>query len=80
MDALLIVFAVVAFGIAVATLVVSQRQREKPGVAAARLSALRYALVAVGLLASLYWIGFVIVAVALWVVLLPVGYVLARRG
>jgi hypothetical protein len=76
-----IFFAVVAFGFAVAMLVIANRQRDKPGVAAAgRLAALRYALVGVGLLAGLYWFGFVIVALALWVLLLPVGYGLARRG
>jgi hypothetical protein len=76
-----IFFAVVAFGFAVAMLVIANRQRDKPGVAAAgRLAALRYALVGVGLLAGLYWFGFVIVALALWVLLLPVGYALARRG
>lgn len=73
--------AIVSFGFAVAMLVIANRQRDKPGVAAAgRLAAFRYALVGVGLLASLYWLGFLIVAIALWLVLLPVGYALARRG
>jgi hypothetical protein len=75
-----IIFTVVAFGFAVAMLVIANRQRDKPGVAAAgRLAALRYALVGAGLLAGLYWFGFVIVALALWLLLLPVGYRLARR-
>lgn len=73
--------AIVSFGFAVAMLVIANRQRDKPGVAAAgRLAAFRYALVGVGLLASLYWLGFLIVAIALWLLLLPVGYALARRG
>ena len=81
MTVVAIIFAMVAFGFAVAMLVIANNQRDKPGlVAAGRLAALRYALVGVGLLAGLYWFGFVIVALALWVVLLPVGYVLARRG
>jgi hypothetical protein len=76
-----IIFAAVAFGFAVAMLVIANRQRDKPGVAAAgRLAAFRYALVGVGLLAGLYWIGFLVVAIALWLVLLPVGLSLARRG
>ena len=81
MTALLVVFAAVAFGISVATLVVSNRQSDKPGVAAAaRLSALRYAVLGAGLFAGVYWFGFVIIGVVLWAVLLPIGYVLARRG
>jgi hypothetical protein len=76
-----IVLAIVSFGFAAAMLVIANNQRDKPGVAAAgRLAALRHALVGVGLLASLYWIGFLIVAVVVWVLLLPVGYALARRG
>jgi hypothetical protein len=76
-----IIFAAVAFGFAVAMLLIANKQREKPGVAAAgRLAALRYALVGVGLLAGVYWFGFVIVAIVLWLLLLPVGYALARRG
>jgi hypothetical protein len=62
-------------------LVIANNQRDKPGVTAAgRLAALRYALVGVGLLAGLYWFGFVIIALALWILLLPVGYALARSG
>jgi hypothetical protein len=76
-----VIFAVVAFGFAIAMLVIANNQRDKPGVAAAgRLAALRYALVGVGLLAGLYWIGFVFVALSVWLLLLPVGYALARRG
>lgn len=76
-----IVLAVVAFGVAGAMLVVANRQRDRSSVAtAARLGALRWALVGAGLLAGLYWIGFLIIAVALWLLLLPVGYALARRG
>ena len=45
-----------------------------------RVERLRHALVGVGLLAGLYWIGFLIIAVFLWLVLLPVGYAMARRG
>jgi hypothetical protein len=76
-----IIFAAVAFGFAVAMLVIASGQRDKPGVAAAgRLAAFRYALVGVGLLAGVYWIGFLIVAIALWFLLLPFGYALARRG
>jgi hypothetical protein len=79
--ALAIVLAIVSFGFAVAMLVIANRQRDNPGVAAAgRLAALRHALVGVGLLAGLYWIGFLIIAVFLWLVLLPVGYAMARRG
>ena len=81
MTALAIVLAIVSFGFAVAMLVIANRQRDNPGVAAAgRLAALRHALVGVGLLAGLYWIGFLIIAVFLWLVLLPVGYAMARRG
>lgn len=81
MDALLVVFGVIALGIAVVTLVVSQRQRGRPGVAAAaRLSALRYAVLGVSLLAGVFWFGFVIIGIVLWTLLLPVGYALARRG
>ena len=62
-------------------LVIANRQRGKPGVAAAgRLAAFRYALVGVGLLAALYWIGFLFIGLAFWLLLLPVGYSLARRG
>ena len=76
-----IVLAVVAFGVAIAMLVVANKQRDRSSVAvAARLGALRWALVGIGLLAGLYWIGFLIIAVVLWVLLLPVGYALARRG
>jgi hypothetical protein len=76
-----IVAAVVSFGFAVAMLVIANKQRDKPGVAAAgRLAALRYALVGVGVLAALHWIGFLFVGLVLWLLLLPVGYALARRG
>ncbi len=76
-----VIFALAAFGFAIAMLVIANGQRDKPGVAAAgRLAALRYALVGVGLLAGLYWFGFAIVALGLWLLLLPVGYALARRG
>jgi hypothetical protein len=81
MVVLAVIFAVAAFGYAVGLLIIANRQRDRPSVAAAgRLAAFRYALLGVGLLAGLYWFGFVIIGVVLWAVLLPLGYRLARRG
>jgi hypothetical protein len=72
--------AIFCFGYATVLLVIASREHESGLIVSGRLAALRYALVGVGFLAGLFWFGYLIVALAVWGLLLPLGYALARRG